>query len=369
MDTRIGELITKQLKGEITPDEYPELNQFDTATNENRQLIANLTNSKYLLEEMKLIYGWNKDRGWKTIAQMLNMKEQPVRNKMVLFRNWLRNIISLILSQFVCMHVTAQTAPVVKAKPSVNSNFQSDTVTNWMRSIPLLHNECIALKRPKILDYIYVPMLLNFQAAIDKAVLINKRDSLYKAAGLFVKAMRKSLHLNKTSKVVIGVLYFDKYRCNAGLSRSLVFFINGHKTIITDTTYDDSSLMDSAVSSRLETITLAPNQYILVDHEKQALSICSITKKCDKDEALTGDPIYTRARIAALLLLFEVLQRDFSKYKAVAYACIDPLGARKTESTGYDIALMDLIHQYNALYLDYLQDLRLRGLNNNLINP
>lgn len=266
--------------------------------------------------------------------------------------------LSLFILLFTCQHVIAQTAPAAEAVPPINSNMQSDTVTNWLRAIKLLPNEVVTFKRGKTMDYIYLPPLLNLQAAIPKAVLIEKKDSLYNAAGSFVDRMRKKLHLNKTSKVVIAILYFDRYRCNVGLARSLVYFINGRKTIITDTTFDDSSFIDSTVSSRLDSITLAPNQYIHVDHEKQVLSVFNITKQCDKEEPLSKDPLYTRARMAALALLFKVLQHDYQKYKAVAYACVDPFGARKVEANGYEFEKLDLIHQYDTMYLDYLQDLQ-----------
>jgi hypothetical protein len=135
--------------------------------------------------------------------------------------------------------------------------------------------------------------------------------------------------------------------------------LEGNKMkLVSDNSFNDSWVMDSAVSSRLESVTLAPNQYILVDHEKGALSICSITKRCDKDEVLLNDSLYTRARVAALALLFKVLQHDYQKYKAVSYACVDPFGARKPEANGYELGKMDLIHQYDAMYLDYLQELQ-----------
>lgn len=48
MQTRIEELILKQLWGELTPDEHLELNEFKNRSEDNRQLVDNLTNPQHL---------------------------------------------------------------------------------------------------------------------------------------------------------------------------------------------------------------------------------------------------------------------------------------------------------------------------------
>jgi len=55
---RISTLIIKKLQGEISPHELEELDRFAAASEENRLLVARLTNYQTLLDDVKESYEW-----------------------------------------------------------------------------------------------------------------------------------------------------------------------------------------------------------------------------------------------------------------------------------------------------------------------
>lgn len=71
MHTRIGTLIIKQLKGEITLEEHAELNRYAAVSEDNRQLVVELTDPISLLKEVNQSYEWDIEGGWQEVIKGL----------------------------------------------------------------------------------------------------------------------------------------------------------------------------------------------------------------------------------------------------------------------------------------------------------
>ena len=262
--------------------------------------------------------------------------------------------LSLFISLFICQQLFAQTAPGSAERPPVGTGADRDTVPAWVRAIPLLPNENMFFKKGKTLDYVYFSPSITFQAAVSKAVLTGKRDSIRKASRSFVKGIAVRLHLKKGIKLTVGTGYFDRCRGNAGVARRIVYIINGCKVkLYTDSTFDDTAQLDSAVSSRLGSFYLAPDEYIAYLKEEKAFLLCKITTQCHKDEPLPNEPQFTWASKTATRILFEVVQRDFPKFKSVGCGCTDPWSDHYAGTTQLTLDELDLEHNYESNYRDF----------------
>lgn len=258
------------------------------------------------------------------------------------------------------LHVDAQVQPASAAPPEnpvLDSNLMREHVPRWLKAIQLRPNESLQFEPGKLIGRRFIWPSLRLQVAMSKTVLKKKKDSLFRAARSFVNRMRDSLHLNKTSKVLISIYYFDKYRYNAGLSRQILYNIDGRNTRVTDSTSDETGRIDSAINSRLDSFRLMPNQYLTHNRNGKVIGICNITSTCKKDIPYAGKPNLSEAKVGALRLLFEVIQYDYPRFTGVGFVCIDPWGGYSDDPTGFYFERMDLAHGYNDMYLGLMRDL------------
>lgn len=262
--------------------------------------------------------------------------------------------LSLFILLFTCHQLYAQTAPGSAERPPVATGADRDTVPAWVRAIPLQPNENVYFKKGKTLDHVYFSASIMLQAAVTKAVLTGKRNVIRKASRSFVKGIADSLHLKKGTKLTVGTGYFDRCRGNAGVSRRLVYLINGRKIkLYTDSTFDETARLDSAVSSRLDSFYLAPDEYIVYLKEEKAFLLCKITAQCHKDEPLPNEPEFSWASKTATRLLFEVVRRDFPKFKSVGCGCTDPWSNHYAGTSALTLDKFDLEHNYESDYQHY----------------
>lgn len=89
MRTRIHQLIIKQLKGKISPEERVELDEFTARSPENKEVVENLTDPKQLLQMIKLSRELNVDAAWQKIAS-------PGTPRVVLIRRCVATAIALL---------------------------------------------------------------------------------------------------------------------------------------------------------------------------------------------------------------------------------------------------------------------------------
>jgi len=65
MPTRIHDLIIKQLKGKLSPEEHIELEDFKTRSPEHKEMVENLSDPSYLLEMIPVYRAINVNAAWK----------------------------------------------------------------------------------------------------------------------------------------------------------------------------------------------------------------------------------------------------------------------------------------------------------------
>lgn len=245
-------------------------------------------------------------------------------------------------------------AQPVDTLPPRNAQVKTDTVPKWVRAIHLLPNESLTFDKGKYLDNNYVTPCLRLQACIPKAVLMNKGDSILEASRLFVKGVADNLHLRKGTMLTAATLYFDRLRGNAGMVRRMVYLINGRKLkLLSDSAFDDSWQLDSAVSSRLDSFSLAPNEYIMYLKEERAIVLYNITTRCSRDEPLASDSQTTWANKTATRILFEVVKHDYPKFKSIGCGYSNPWGMYYIHAARLMLEQLDLDHNYEAEYQEY----------------
>jgi ferric-dicitrate binding protein FerR (iron transport regulator) len=68
MPSRIHDLIIKQLKGKLSPEEHVELEDFKARSPENRELVEKLTDPQYLLKVIPASRKLDVDAGWRRVT-------------------------------------------------------------------------------------------------------------------------------------------------------------------------------------------------------------------------------------------------------------------------------------------------------------
>ena len=267
-----------------------------------------------------------------------------------------RSIFYLLFTFIGWLNLSAQVLPASPINSQLAPRIIIDSIPNWMYKIVLQPNEWVRLRKGKSVEQIYFGPILQFKAALTKEALVNRGDSILKESDLFGRKLAKTVHLKKRGvPLTISALYFDRACLNAGISRRFIYVIKGRKCRLkSDSTFDDSFELDSAVSARLQSFPLLPNQYFSYDGgNMKTISLHTILTECHKDLHLSSDTDNTPARKVTSRVLFEIVQRDFGKFDAVGCGCTAPRGEYHVDITGLLLNQENLRNQYDSLYKDY----------------
>lgn len=253
------------------------------------------------------------------------------------------------------LQVGAQVVPAIPPGYMLAPPVIKDTVPRWVRKVNLQPHEFITFKPETEVDGIRYGPVLKFQGAVSKDVLVNKRDSILAASRLFARQIKKRLRWkNKGIGVTLSALYFDRACANAGMSRRIIYTIIGRECkLYSDTSFDDSNRLDSAISSRLHLFPLQPGQYFIYDHEANVIILDKVTPKCVKDWYYRYDTTLTPATKVTYMVLFEVVQHSFPKVSGVACGCTAPWGEYHVDATLMTLKQESLRTQYDWIYQEY----------------
>lgn len=252
---------------------------------------------------------------------------------------------------FMCwLHVGAHVQNVLPG------HFQTriDTLPKWVQTIKLLPNQTLLYDPETTVNGQKYMAALRLQSFIPKAALVDKRDSILQASRLFVKGISDTLRLTYGSEMTVTTCYIDRCRAGAGISRNIEYVLNGRKIQLdTDSSFDESNNLDSAISSRLEQYPIDPNQYFMYDKKRETIILQTLTDRCTIGEPVKNNTPDIWAQVINLHILFEVVQRDYSKLQGVSCGCIDPRGKQGGSESHWKFAEMQLEKNYESMYRDY----------------
>ena len=167
---------------------------------------------------------------------------------------------------FMCwLRVGAQVQPVSPA-PQLPARVIRQKVPRWLRKIQLSANETIYFQPRKEAEPLTGRPILKLNAAVNKSALTEKSDSILTASQEFSMQIAKRRRLNrKAPELLLSTLYSDRACVNAGLSRRITYVIKGRTcTMQTDSSFDDSSVLDSAIASRMRSFFFAANSIFIL---------------------------------------------------------------------------------------------------------
>jgi hypothetical protein len=230
-------------------------------------------------------------------------------------------------------------------------------VPRWVRNLNLYPNEFVKYQPRKELRFVSSMPVLKLNVAINKSVFTENGDSILIASQEFNKQILKSRRLKIMPRpLLVSAFYFDRACINAGLSRRITYVVKGRTCQLqTDSSFDDSSELDSAITSRLHLFDLLPHQFLSYDAATKAITLQNITPKCIKDRYYRADPENTPAIKVTYRVLFEIVQNSFPKFDAVGCGCTAPHGEYKVEITGLSLNHENLRDCYDAIYQAYRQ--------------
>jgi hypothetical protein len=260
----------------------------------------------------------------------------------------------LVFAVMGWLKVGAHVKNALPASPPGYAHLGTDTLPKWVQGIRLLPNERLRFEPETIKNGVkYLPALL-VQAAIPKTALVSKQDSILVASQLLVKDISDSLHLKNGSEFTVIVVYADRCREGAGLSRRLDYLINGRKIKLeADKSIDETANLDSAISSRLDLFPLEPNEFFLYNKQRKTLVLNTITERCNKEERVTSNLPDTWGEVNNMRILFEVVQRDYTTLQGVAYSCVDAWGVNDGTDSQSLFSQLDLEKNYGSMYRYY----------------
>ena len=264
----------------------------------------------------------------------------------------------LYIFLFAGLGCSLQVGAQVKSTPPAPQGLSPvirQQVPRWVRKINLSPNESIYFQPKKETEPLTGRPILKMNAAVSKSALIEKGDSILMASQEFSKQIIKRHRLKrKAPELLLSTLYFDRACVNAGLSRRITYVIKGRTcTMQTDSSFDDSSVLDTAIAGRMQSFFLLPTQFLFYDAAANAVILETITPKCVKDWYYRSDPENTPAVKVTYRVLFEIVQHDFPKVTAVGCGCTAPYGEYKVDVTGMFLKHENLRTQYDSIYKAY----------------
>ena len=262
-----------------------------------------------------------------------------------------RSLYFLLLAGMGWLRAGAQVRPAPPDSQQFAPTVIPNKIPKWMRKINLSPNEHVEFQPQKQVDR----PILRLNAAVPKSALIEKGDSILMASRQFSKQIAKKHRLKrKASPLIVSTLYFDRACVNAGLSRRIIYLIRGRKCKMqTDSIFDDSSQLDSAITSRLHSFYLLRSQFFFYDSAANAIILETITPRCVKDWYYRNDPENTPAVKVTYRVLFEIVQHSFPQFAAVGCGCIAPFGEYYVDVTVLNLNHENLRNKYDTIYQDY----------------
>jgi hypothetical protein len=262
-----------------------------------------------------------------------------------------RSLCFLLLAGMAWLPVGAQVQPALPDSQQFAPRVIPNKIPKWVQRIDLSANEHVEFQPQKQLD----GPILRMSAAVPKSALMEKGDSILIASRQFSMQIAKRHRLKrKAPALIVSALYSDRACVNAGLSRRLTYVIKRrHCKMQTDSTFDDSSILDSAITSRLHSFYLKPYQFLLYDSATNAIILETITPRCVKDWYYINDRENTPAVRATYRVLFEVVQHNFPQFVAVGCGCKAPFGEYRVDATALFLNHENLRNKYDTIYQEY----------------
>lgn len=267
---------------------------------------------------------------------------------------------SLFFFLFAGLGCSLQVGAQVKSTPPASQGLSPvipQHIPRWVRKVNLSPNESLYIQSTKEVKPLTGRPILKMNAAVHKSALIENGDSILMASQEFSKQISKRrLFQKKPREILLSTLYFDRACLNAGLSRRITYLIKGRTcTMLTDSSFDDSWELDTAIAGRMQSFFLLPTQFLIYDAAGKAIILKTITPKCVKDWYYRSDPENTPAVKVTYRVLFEIVQHDFPKITAVGCGCAAPHGEYRVEATGMFLKHDNLRTQYDSIYKAYLK--------------